>query len=48
MEGKKMLKSIGNIIPLRSAIKEHGADVIRVAMLISAGSYKMLTSRSRR
>jgi len=36
MEGKKMSKSIGNIIPLRSAIKEHGADVIRVAMLISA------------
>jgi leucyl-tRNA synthetase len=36
MEGKKMSKSLGNIIPLRAAIKEHGADVIRLAMLSSA------------
>lgn len=36
MEGKKMSKSFGNIIPLRSAIKEYGADPIRLAMLISA------------
>jgi leucyl-tRNA synthetase len=36
MEGKKMSKSLGNIIPLRSAIKEYGADAIRLAMLISA------------
>lgn len=36
MEGKKMSKSLGNIIPLRSAIREHGADTIRLAMLVSA------------
>ena len=31
-----MSKSLGNIIPLRDAIKEHSADAIRLAMLISA------------
>lgn len=36
MEGKKMSKSLGNIIPLRAAIKEYGADNIRLAMLVSA------------
>jgi leucyl-tRNA synthetase len=36
MEGKKMSKSLGNIIPLRSAIKEYGVDAIRLATLISA------------
>ncbi len=36
MEGKKMSKSLGNIIPLRAAIKENGADMIRLAMLVSA------------
>ena len=36
MEGKKMSKSLGNIIPLRDAIKEFGADSIRLAMLASA------------
>src|SRR6185295_10351343 len=36
MQGKKMSKSLGNIVPLRAAIKEHGADAIRIAMLISA------------
>ena len=36
MEGKKMSKSLGNIIPLRAAIREHGADTIRLAMLMSA------------
>ncbi|MEW5840876.1 leucine--tRNA ligase [Nitrososphaera sp.] len=36
MEGKKMSKSLGNIIPLRAAIREQGADTIRLAMLISA------------
>ncbi|MFL6480601.1 MAG: leucine--tRNA ligase [Nitrososphaera sp.] len=36
MEGKKMSKSLGNIIPLRAAIKEYGADTIRLAMLASA------------
>lgn len=36
MNGKKMSKSMGNIIPLREAIREHGADPIRLAILISA------------
>ncbi|MEK6909969.1 MAG: leucine--tRNA ligase [Candidatus Aenigmatarchaeota archaeon] len=29
-EGKKMSKSLGNVIPLVEAIREHGADVIRL------------------
>jgi leucyl-tRNA synthetase len=36
MDGKKMSKSFGNIIPLRDAVKEYSADTIRVAMLSSA------------
>ena len=36
MDGKKMSKSLGNIIPLREAIKEYGADSIRLAMLSSS------------
>lgn len=36
MDGKKMSKSEGNIIPLRDAIRFHGADSIRLAILISA------------
>ena len=36
MEGKKMSKSIGNIIPLRQAIREYSADAIRLSILISA------------
>jgi leucyl-tRNA synthetase len=36
MQGKKMSKSLGNIIPLRSAIKDHGADPLRLAMLSSS------------
>ena len=31
MDGAKMSKSMGNIIPLRTAIREHGADPIRLA-----------------
>jgi leucyl-tRNA synthetase len=31
-----MSKSLGNIIPLRAAIRQHGADTIRLAMLVSA------------
>ena len=31
-----MSKSLGNIVPLHPAIKEHGADAIRIATLISA------------
>ena len=36
MDGKKMSKSMGNIIPLRRAIHEYGADPIRLAIIISA------------
>lgn len=36
MEGKKMSKSMGNIVPLRSAIREHSADAIRISMLVAA------------
>ena len=36
MEGKKMSKSLGNIIPLRHAIDEYGADSIRLTMLVSS------------
>ncbi|MBP2624848.1 MAG: leucine--tRNA ligase [Nitrosopumilaceae archaeon] len=34
MYGKKMSKSMGNIIPLRDAIKKYGADPIRVSIII--------------
>lgn len=34
MDGKKMSKSMGNIIPLRSTIRQFNADSIRVAMLV--------------
>jgi leucyl-tRNA synthetase len=36
MDGKKMSKSMGNIIPLRQAIRQYGADPIRLAIIISA------------
>lgn len=36
MDGKKMSKSMGNIIPLRKAIKDYGADPIRLAIITSA------------
>ncbi len=36
MEGRKMSKSLGNIVPLRGAIREHGTDPIRVSMLVAA------------
>jgi len=36
MDGKKMSKSMGNIIPLRQAIQDYGADPIRLAIIISA------------
>ena len=36
MDGVKMSKSMGNIIPLRTAIREHGADPIRLAIISSA------------
>lgn len=36
MGGKKMSKSLGNIIPLRNAVRKNSADAIRLAMVISA------------
>ena len=36
MGGKKMSKSMGNIVPLRQAIARHGADPIRLGIVISA------------
>ena len=36
MDGAKMSKSMGNIIPLRTAIREYGADPIRLAIISSA------------
>ena len=35
-DGKKMSKSMGNIVPLRQAIREYGADPIRLTIIISA------------
>ena len=36
MDGKKMSKSMGNIVPLRQAITRYGADPIRLGIVISA------------
>ena len=36
MDGKKMSKSMGNIIPLRDAVRKYGADPVRLSILISA------------
>lgn len=36
MEGKKMSKSLGNILPLRKAIKSYGADTVRMAVISGA------------
>ena len=36
MHGKKMSKSLGNIIPLREAIKKYGADPIRISIIITS------------
>jgi len=40
MAGKKMSKSMGNIIPLRDAVRKHGADPIRLTILISADLFQ--------
>ncbi len=37
MEGKKMSKSLGNILPLREALRTFGADPLRLAILVTAG-----------
>ncbi|MCX6769459.1 MAG: class I tRNA ligase family protein, partial [Candidatus Micrarchaeota archaeon] len=36
MDGKKMSKSMGNIIPIRQAVKEFGADAIRFVVVSGA------------
>lgn len=36
MEGSKMSKSMGNILPLRHAIREYGADIIRFSVVCGA------------
>ena len=36
MDGKKMSKSMGNITPLRKAIKDYSADIIRFAVVSGA------------
>ncbi|MBU0590859.1 leucine--tRNA ligase [Candidatus Micrarchaeota archaeon] len=36
MDGAKMSKSMGNILPLRKAIREYGADVIRFSVVCGA------------
>ncbi|MEM3022263.1 MAG: class I tRNA ligase family protein, partial [Candidatus Bathyarchaeia archaeon] len=35
-EGKKMSKSLGNILPLKDAIRKYGADTLRLALLSTA------------
>lgn len=36
MEGGKMSKSMGNIMPLRQAIRKHGADIVRFSVVSGA------------
>ncbi len=36
MEGQKMSKSLGNVIPLRDAVEMYGADPLRIAVLTAA------------
>jgi len=36
MDGKKMSKSMGNILPLRKAIRKYGADVVRFSVVSGA------------
>lgn len=36
MDGKKMSKSMGNILPLRKAIAKYGADLVRFAIVYGA------------
>ncbi len=36
MDGKKMSKSMGNILPLRKAIKQYSSDVVRFAIVYGA------------
>ncbi len=36
VEGEKMSKSLGNIIPIRKAVEEYGPDVVRLTLISSA------------
>ena len=36
MDGKKMSKSLGNILPLREAIRKYGSDVVRFSVVSGA------------
>jgi len=36
MEGKKMSKSLGNILPLREAVEKYGADTLRLTLTAGA------------
>jgi len=36
VQGEKMSKSKGNIIPLRNLIKEHGSDIVRMNLIASS------------
>ncbi|MCS7122895.1 MAG: leucine--tRNA ligase [Candidatus Micrarchaeota archaeon] len=36
MDGKKMSKSLGNIIPLKRAIEQYGADTVRMAVVANS------------
>ncbi len=36
MEGSKMSKSLGNILPLREAIRKYGADIVRFSVVSGA------------
>lgn len=36
MDGKKMSKSLGNIIPLKKAIEQYGADTVRMAVVANS------------
>ncbi|MBI4176995.1 MAG: leucine--tRNA ligase [Candidatus Aenigmarchaeota archaeon] len=44
-EGRKMSKSLGNVIPLVSAIRKHGADTIRLYLAYSADAASTLDWR---
>ncbi|MCP3982031.1 MAG: class I tRNA ligase family protein [bacterium] len=44
-EGKKMSKHLGNTVSPESVLDEHGADVLRVAMLWGAGPQRSLEWR---
>ncbi len=41
-EGRKMSKSLGNVIPLASAIRKHGADTIRLYLAYAADASSTL------